>query len=296
MGVDAGGTSTRAVAVDAGGAVVGRGSAGGANPNSNGLAAAAANIAAAVGAALAGRPCAGCLVGMAGSSKLHADPAAFELVSAALAEVGVPGPPVVVSDAEVAFASGAVEAEGTVLIAGTGSIAMRISGHRRSATAGGYGWLLGDEGSAFWLGREAVRAALAAVQRDRQPGPFAAAVLAEAGVGGFGELITAVNAAPPIALARYAPLVSAHAADPVAAGIVERAAAALAELVAQVRVTGPVVVAGSVAGPATPVGVRLRELLAGVDVRTAADGVVGAARLAALSAFGSPGDLDPRMP
>ncbi|WP_258905672.1 N-acetylglucosamine kinase [Actinokineospora sp. UTMC 2448] len=285
MGVDAGGTTTRAVAVDAAGTIVGRGAAGGANPNSNGVDAAAANMAAAVGAALGGRPCAGCLIGMAGSSKLYADPTVFARFAAALADVGAAEPPVVVSDAEVAFASGATEADGTVLIAGTGSIAMRIAGHRRAATAGGYGWLLGDEGSAFWLGREAVRAALDGLQREAPSGPFVSAVLAEAGANAFGELITVVNAAPPIALARFAPLVSAHAGDPVAADIIERAALGLAGLATRVRRTGPVVIAGSVAAPDTPVGVRVRELLSHLDVRTAADGVLGAARLAVITAF-----------
>ncbi|MFC7612674.1 N-acetylglucosamine kinase [Actinokineospora soli] len=252
VGIDAGGTSTRAIAVSPDGAVVGRGAAGGANPNSNGLAAAASNVAAAVGAALAGRAC-GCVVlGMAGSSKLLADPAALAEFTSALASVGAPAP-VVLSDAEVAFASGAVEADGTVLIAGTGSIAMRIAAHRRAETAGGYGWLLGDEGSAFWLGREAVRAVLDALLRGADLGPFRSAVLAEAGASAFGELITVVNTRPPIDLARFAPLVSAHASeDPAAQDIVERAAQALAALAAQVHHGGPVVIAGSVAAPTRP--------------------------------------------
>ena len=287
VGIDAGGTSTRAVAVDPAGAIVGRGSAGGANPNSNGLDTAAANVASAVGAALGGRACAGVVLGMAGSSKLLADPAALGAFTAALAGVGAPAP-LVISDAEVAFASGAVEADGTVLIAGTGSIAMRIAGHRRAETAGGYGWLLGDEGSAFWLGREAVRSTLDALARGAAPSPFHTAVLAQAGANAFGELITVVNTHPPIELARYAPLVSAHADDPAAADIIDRAAHHLACLAERVHRGGPLVIAGSVAAPDAPVGARVRHLLAArdLDVRTSADGTLGAARLAAVAAFG----------
>ncbi len=66
--------------------------------------------------------------------------------------------PRVLSDAETAFASATAEPDGTVLVAGTGSIAGRIRDRRMTTTTGGYGWLLGDEGSAFWLGRQAVRA------------------------------------------------------------------------------------------------------------------------------------------
>jgi glucosamine kinase len=271
--------------VDERGAVVGRGAAGGANPNSNGLAVAAGNVAAAVAAALDGRACAGVVLGMAGSSKLLAEPTAMERYATALAGVGAPRPQVV-SDAEVAFASGAAEADGVVLIAGTGSIAMRITGHRRAAVAGGYGWLLGDEGSAFWLGREAVRAALAALLSGEVTGPLVRAVLDDLGASAFGELITVVNNRPPIALARLAPLVSAHAGDPVADDIAERAATGLAGLARQVWRGGPVVLAGSVAAPGTPVGARLRRLLDGFDVRTADNGVLGAARLAAVAAFG----------
>ena len=50
-------------------------------------------------------------------------------------------------------------APGVVVIAGTGSIASGWNGES-SARAGGHGFLLGDEGSAYWIGRAAVRAAL----------------------------------------------------------------------------------------------------------------------------------------
>jgi len=48
---------------------------------------------------------------------------------------------------------------GIVVIAGTGSVALGWDGER-FVRAGGHGFLLGDEGSAYWIGREAVRAAL----------------------------------------------------------------------------------------------------------------------------------------
>lgn len=66
-----------------------------------------------------------------------------------------------------------------MVIAGTGSVAARIEDHRLVASAGGHGWLLGDEGSAFWLGREAVRATLHALDRGRTDGDLVTAVLDE---------------------------------------------------------------------------------------------------------------------
>ena len=50
-------------------------------------------------------------------------------------------------------------APGIVVIAGTGSVALGWDGER-FARSGGHGFLLGDEGSAYWIGREAVRSAL----------------------------------------------------------------------------------------------------------------------------------------
>ncbi|SDD25778.1 N-acetylglucosamine kinase [Actinokineospora iranica] len=281
VGIDVGGTSTRALVVDAGGRVLGRGESGGGNPNSHPPDVAAERIAAAVAAALGEHTAVGCVLGMAGSSKLT-DPVVAAVFDAKLGRLR----PRVVTDAEVAFASGTAAEDGTVLIAGTGSIAMRIVGRRRAETVGGFGWLLGDEGSAFWIGREAVRATLRQLQAGGPPGPLAAAVVAAAFEGpdnAFARLITAVNGEPPVRLARFAPLVTA-VDDPVAADIRERAAQTLADLAVAAHVDGPVVLTGAVLG--TAVGDRVRELLSDYEVLAARDGVVGAAWLAAVDAFG----------
>lgn len=51
---------------------------------------------------------------------------------------------------------------GVLVTAGTGSIAFGRNAEGEEARAGGWGWMLGDEGSGWWIGREAIRAALAA--------------------------------------------------------------------------------------------------------------------------------------
>ncbi|EIF00693.1 N-acetylglucosamine kinase [Saccharomonospora glauca] len=303
IGVDAGGTSTRAWVVDDTGRVRGTGTAGGANPNSHPPEAAARAMVEAITTAMSGSDPAevrAWVIGMAGRSKLT-DPriaAVFEREWAGLGFVRA-GRPRLVSDAVAAFVSATPEPDGTVLVAGTGSIAGRIRDREMVSTVGGYGWLLGDEGSGFWLGRQAVRTALDVLNGNHPPSSLADAVLAEAGIekrspdAAF-HLITAVNAEPPVRLARYAPLVSAaHAdGDPAATEIVERAATLLAEMALAARDDGettPVVLVGSVLGPASPVGEAVRAAL-----RTATDapvlgsdnGVLGAAWLAALDAFG----------
>ncbi|HET9139896.1 N-acetylglucosamine kinase [Actinophytocola sp.] len=308
VGVDIGATSTRAVVAGLDGTVTGRGYAGGANPNSHPVALAAKRVAEAVAAAFGDLDPASarhCVLGVAGVSKF-ADPAVAGAFEDGLRGFGLTCPVTAVSDAEVAYASATAEPDGTVLVGGTGSVAVRIVNHRKESMAGGYGWLLGDEGSAFWIGREAVRATLDSLLAGPELGPLATAVLSEAlgdgpAVNAFARLITAANAEPPIRLARFAPLVSTHAAgDPLAARIVAAAAELLTGTALAARTPGattPVVLTGSVVGPGSPVGEAVRARLAGQtgEVLFATDAAAGAAWLAALEVLG-PDAPRPRVP
>jgi len=65
---------------------------------------------------------------------------------------------VVISDAEAAYVAALGDGAGILLLAGTGSMALARDARGRWARAGGWGPLLGDEGSAFWIGREWLRA------------------------------------------------------------------------------------------------------------------------------------------
>ncbi|WP_199441101.1 N-acetylglucosamine kinase [Umezawaea beigongshangensis] len=292
VGVDAGGTSTRALVLDPDGGGRGTGLAGGGNPHSHPPAVAATRVGDALRMALEGLNPADVragVLGLAGAGALS-DRGVRALFEQAWTGAGLRCPLVVVSDAEAAFAAGTTEPDGTVLVAGTGSIAARISGHSLEALAGGHGWLLGDEGSAFWLGREAVRRTLRLLDSSVPAEGLAAAVLEAAGVpvgtgrAARGALITAVNAVPPVTLASYAPLVTAHEDDPLAASIVADAARSLADLALSLRSAAertPVVLVGGVM--TTSVGAAVRSALAPhAEVRLATDPAAGAARLATL--------------
>lgn len=306
VGVDAGGTSTRALAIDASGAVTGSARGEGANPNSHSPTEAAARIAGTIERALGGRTdVLAAVVGLAGVSKLS-DPAVAAVFAQAWEGIGLSGLVRVVSDAEVAYASATTAPDGTVLVAGTGSVAGRIRKRRMVATAGGYGWLLGDEGSAFWLGREAVRSTLDALSGGSPLSGLPAAVLAEAmgpsDMDGLPvtevdrlrtvrALIAKINGAPPIRLARFAPFVSAAATagEPAAMEIVTRAAGHLVATALATRDPDektPVVLVGSVLAETGPVGALVRSGLPGLEVLTSTDGVEGAAWLAAVDAWG----------
>lgn len=301
VGVDAGGTGSRALAVDLDGYRLGRGASGGANPNSHPYEVAAARIAEAITLAIRNLDPAdakACVVGMAGSSKLT-DPAVAKVFHDTWREIGLGCEIRVVTDQEAAFASMTSEPAGTILVAGTGSIASRIEDRRAVRFVGGIGWLLGDEGSAYWMGREAVRSVLRLLETHVPEGPLAQSVLAEALGTVTGEhknlwsrLITAANAEQPIRLARFAPLVSAAFVedDPVAADIVHRTVDVLAQMVADARTPDeltPVVLIGSVVGPDSPVGVLLRERLAGLPIHFSTEGATGAVWLAAVDVLGS---------
>lgn len=71
-----------------------------------------------------------------------------------------------VHDTENAHAGALAGEAGTIAIAGTGSVAFARSERGVTALLGGWGFLFGDEGSAFWLAREALSAAM----RDRDAG------------------------------------------------------------------------------------------------------------------------------
>jgi N-acetylglucosamine kinase-like BadF-type ATPase len=66
----------------------------------------------------------------------------------------------VTDDASIALTGALAGEPGIVVIAGTGSIAFGRSAQGRTARAGGWGYLFGDEGGGFWIVREAVRAGL----------------------------------------------------------------------------------------------------------------------------------------
>lgn len=64
----------------------------------------------------------------------------------------------IVHDAAPVLAAGTPEGKGVALIAGTGAVAYGANAEGATSVAGGWGYLFGDEGSAYWLGQTALRA------------------------------------------------------------------------------------------------------------------------------------------
>ncbi len=163
----------------------------------------------------------------------------------------------VVNDAVIALVAGAAERFGIVVLAGTGSIAFGLARDGRTARAGGYGYLLADEGSAYWLGHQALRAAVRAGDGRGPRTALAELIFTELGIASAAELLPLVyeKGMPKYRIAALAPMVerARAAGDAVAAGILDEAARELAlgaRTVARALGLGadpfPVVLAGGV--------------------------------------------------
>jgi glucosamine kinase len=211
LGVDAGGSATRAVLMQDG-QILSRFD----EPPLNVLlqADAAERLAALItasGAAAAG-------LGLAG---LRGPEHAAEMGASLAAATGVDV--VVVDDTEAALVGAFAFGPGIVVIAGTGSNALGQSGDGTTARAGGYGFLVGDEGSAYWFASQALRAALRSHDGSGlQSAELEAAVTDEYGLD-FDALVRLVYSDPADRqlLTRLAPAVMALDDDPVMRAILD---------------------------------------------------------------------------
>jgi glucosamine kinase len=139
-------------------------------------------------------------------------------------------------DEEIALDSAFRGGQGILVIAGTGSNIIGRTADGTIYTAGGWGPALADEGSGYWIGREALRAGFWAMDRD-MPTTLLARIAEFWEVNTLGELVERANLRPGPDFAALTPLVvqCAEAGDELALAVLERAGAELAEQVALVR-------------------------------------------------------------
>jgi glucosamine kinase len=152
-------------------------------------------------------------------------------------EIGdtVGGKLLLVGDEEIALEGAFRGGPGILIIAGTGSNVVGRAADGAIYQAGGWGPALGDEGSGFWIGQEALRAGFWAKDRG-----VATSLLAQIGklwgAKSLGEIVEIANAHPGPDLPALAPIVSqcADAGDELASAVLERAGDELAEQAALV--------------------------------------------------------------
>lgn len=144
---------------------------------------------------------------------------------------------IVESDAVAAWLGAFLGAPGIAVIAGTGAVA--LGGSRdHLQRAGGYGYLIGDAGGGYWIGRQALAAALAGVDGSG-PATALSAAIAESWGCSLDDAVVRVHQRPTdrTLLAGLAPLVAtgAESGDGVCVEILDRGGDELAALAAAVR-------------------------------------------------------------
>lgn len=298
LAIDVGGSTSRAYLVDEAGRCLGHGRDRGGNPASNSPEQAAAAIISAVQAAIAeaggNLDIAVALIALAGPRSR----VAVDRLEAAFRIAGLTGPIVFSGDLLAMFTSITAATDGYCVVAGTGAGAVRIRNREIDKVVDAAGWLLGDNGSGYWLGQQAARAVVAEIEERGEPTALTPALLEATGVqksdghyyGRWTYLqafIDAIYALRPIELARFAPVVIAHRDDPVAAKLLaesERWLTSYFALVFDPEVPGPVALGGGVIPHLTglPAAIEAHVRAAGHEpvVRIAADGSIGAAVLA----------------
>src|ERR1700750_3102140 len=158
LGIDAGGTKTVCLLADEHGAIVAEGRGPGANRHTAGELAVEKVLHEAMEDAigdLAVAPAAVCL-GIAGVDRDDE----MRTVRAIMRRIGYKSRVLVVNDALTGLVAGARDEPGIAINAGTGSIVYGRNASFEAARAGGWGHMIGDEGSGYWIGREALAAGM----------------------------------------------------------------------------------------------------------------------------------------
>jgi glucosamine kinase len=201
----------------------------------------------------------------------------------------VPGARVaIVHDARLVLAAAGMDT-GVALISGTGSVAWGVRPDGTDARAGGWGHLLGDEGSGYRVAVEAVRHALDRMDAGAPVDALTATLLAQSGLSAREQLVDHFYGTQDRRYwAQRAPALVAPAAagDPAACALLTGAADALAALATRVLdrlgLPGPVVLGGGFAVHQPALQEAVRERLPGVEVHVLTqEPVTGAVRLAA---------------
>ncbi len=281
LGLDIGGSSSRARLVEAG-RIVAEADGPGANVAALPPRTVAVRLGSLLGS-LGAISADACCAGSAGA-EVPAGRKRLERLLAAL----LPGSRItIVHDARLVLAAAGLDS-GIALISSTGSVAYGRDRDGREARAGGWGWLIGDDGSGSWLAREAAREVMRRSDAGAPLGPLGDAMLEATHARGTADLIGALHRmTEPREWAALSGRVFATAGqDPAAESLIERAAAGLGELVAVVRrrlaLDGPVVLAGGLVLNQSRLETAVRKHV-GAAMRLEEPPVAGAVRLAALS-------------
>jgi glucosamine kinase len=241
LGIDGGGTKTRALLADATGKVLGLGRSGSSNLNlfacdEVAISLREATTAAFSAAGLSPQPVVAAYLGVAGL-KDEQDAVRYRgvMCQAGLAD---PNSCHAANDLENALAGGLSGRVGIALIAGTGSHCLGRDAQGRTVTCGGWGWLMDEVGSGYFLGKRGLQTLVRAEDGRGEPTLLRDRILNHLGVATAGALLHRIYSTRmgPTEIASLAPLVVAAASegDAVAGQILAEGADGLAVLVQKV--------------------------------------------------------------
>lgn len=254
LGIDGGGSHVHVVVTDVHLNVLAQTTGDNVNPSSIGREESAARVRAAVRQAisdahLAPADITAAAAGIAGASDDHSADWVRNMLQIELPAARI----VASSDFEIALIGAVGERKGIIVIAGTGSAAFGVAADGRKLRQGGFGYLLGDEGSGYWMGREALAHTLRELDGRASRSEITPRVLKTIGAATAGDVIawTYQQGVQVRAIAALAPLLIqiSEEGDPVAQGYVARAASELANLVRNIQARldlkdGPIAFAG----------------------------------------------------
>jgi N-acetylglucosamine kinase-like BadF-type ATPase len=242
LGIDGGGTKTVAWLAPLNDAtnsiVLGRGRSGPGNPRAAGFDVAQGNIALAVHHAFddAQMPLdtiAAACCGLAGVGR----PDEQKRIAKWAKDFGIASRVQVIGDAEPVLAAAAPDNVGVALIAGTGSFAWGRNAAGETARSGGWGYLIGDEGSGYAIALAGLRAAARAADKRSPETALLPAILQQLGISTPQDLVGTVYAHDMTRerLAKLSAVVfDLQSIDETAANIIKTAASELAAMVAGV--------------------------------------------------------------
>lgn len=266
MGIDGGGSHVRVAITTQDLKLIASAEGGSANPNSAGRAAAAQTVQETMRSALSNarlKPAdiRAVAAGIAGT--VTARDWVRETVAAVLTEATIRA----ASDFEIALVGAQGERRGVLILAGTGSVAYGVNEAGDSVQVGGWGYLLGDEGSGYMLGLKALQAVVRAADGREPPTQLTKAILKTLDLREPSELIAWIYAPGRTReVAQLAPLVLAETDDPAVKRIIAESVTELAlmaeTVVRRLKLESPAFAfAGGLLSETNPVSEGLRAAL-----------------------------------
>jgi N-acetylglucosamine kinase-like BadF-type ATPase len=187
LGIDVGGTKTVCLLANGDGTILSEARESGANLQSVGELGLEKVLHSVMESAMTGQremPSTICL-GIAGVDRADDQ----KVVRGIMDRIGYKATVLIVNDALIALQAGIGDAPGIVIVSGTGSIAYGRNARGEAARAGGWGHVLGDEGSGYFIGRLALRAVVRHADGRGRDTSLTARLLRHFGLTAAGELI-----------------------------------------------------------------------------------------------------------